>query len=90
LIFGARREVRREQQAIQLDAWNALQNMLHFGTRHTFEAQAFGREDLQDFRMPVRFQRVQDLVDARQVLQRSRLLGERFTVIYESRLVLAS
>ena len=44
LVLGARREVRREQDAIGLDAGNGLEHPLDLGQRYAIEADALRRQ----------------------------------------------
>src|SRR5262245_468893 len=59
LVFLTRREVRREENALAIDAGQRLHHVLDLRSRHAFEVEALTLEQLQDFRVPVRLEGVE-------------------------------
>ena len=90
-VFGARREVRREQDALAIDALAASRGRARL--RRATRTRSRGPRSSNTCRicgMPVGLHRIEDSVDARQRLERLRARLERLAVVDESSAMLAA
>ena len=97
-ILRARREVRRVQDALAIDALERRDDVLDFAARHALEPEPLLVKHLQDLRMPVGLHRVEDArrcpaapcSDCARRLQRRAVVDERSAVLAAERQQLAA
>ena len=63
LVLGARREIRREQNALAVEVRQHFEHARDLARRHAFEVQAAVVDELQDVAMRIRLHRVEHGVD---------------------------